>query len=576
MQQFANLLQTRFGKALVIGGIVVVNVLALLLFSPTRWPYLWPQPIISLMIVLVLAILWLRMVGLWTKHVQLLLAGSMVVFLSQVYALHSLQLAIHYPSFISLLHLMVVLWMTAVISLGAINQFKPRDHREAAPLPDELPEVAVVVPTYGEPIEILEPVVCSLTNLDYPKEKLRVYVTDDGHRREVAQLAARYGAIYHLGAQKDAKAGNLNSCLPIIHRHQPACDLILTEDADEVIHPSFLQKVIGYFNDPNVAFVQTPKECIVPSGDPFGTRDRIFYDTIQVGRNGANAALACGSGVIWRISAVESIGGFNTWNLVEDMTTSYWLHNAGFRSEYHNEILTAGLAPDDIPGLLKQRGTWAVDTWRMFLFDNPLFKKGKLTLWQRLQYLELGLFYGSAAFVFPLAFLIPVLTLMFGIYMPVEGSVLFPWIVAQWLFFMVLTDGSWSYALRAYQYWLGHAPTYLQAFWVAVRSRSQKPKYVVTRKTRITGFHGSLLWQQLALMFVGLVSIPIGLIQFGTDQMGLVLPNAALILYYILMVGGIWSAAFYGVSWSELPPRQIVGQLRRVLNNNLQRRMSND
>lgn len=576
MQQFARFIETRAGKILALGGFVVINIAGLRLFSAARWSSLWPQPALSIMIVLVLLIIWLRMAGWWHKTIQLRLAGSILILLSQIYVLHSIQLAITVPSFIAWLHLLVVGCITAVISLGVFNQLRPRDRWAAPRLPTELPAVAVVVPTYGEPLAVLEPVVRSAAQLDYPAEKFRVYISDDGHRAEVEELAAAYGAIYNRGAQRDAKAGNLNSCLPRIHQHQPDCDLILTEDADEVLDPSFLRKLVGYFSDPAVAFVQTPKECIVPVGDPFGTRDRVFYDTIQVGRNGANAAFACGSGVIWRISAVESVGGFNTWNLVEDMSTSYELHNAGYRSDYHNEILTAGLSPDDIPGLLKQRGTWAVDTWRMFLFDNPLFKRGKLSLWQRLQYLELGLFYLTAAFMFPLAFLIPVLTLLLGLHLPVEGSVLFTWLLAQWLYFLVLADGSWSYAFRTYQYWLSHAPTYLQSFWIAVRSRHQKPKYTVTRKTRVAGFYGNLLWKQLLLMLIGLISIGAGLWQFGPGQRALLLPNAGLILYYLIMVNGIWSAAFYNVSWRELSPLAIPAPLRRFLAGNSWRQPRKD
>ena len=74
-------------------------------------------------------------------------------------------------------------------------------------------------------------------------------------------------------------------------------------------------KTIGYFGDAMVAFVQTPKEAIAPKTDPFGVRDRIFYDSLQPGRAGAGAAFSCGSGVIWRVSALEAIGGFVTWNL---------------------------------------------------------------------------------------------------------------------------------------------------------------------------------------------------------------------------------------------------------------------
>ena len=559
--EWSSRISLRVRKLVVLMGMGLLNLFLLWQFSPQRWPYLWPTPMIYIVLGVVLALVVLRAQGYWRKLLAIRLAGAFLLFLSEAYALHSITIAWSHPTVTSILHLIGVVWITGVLSLGIANQFWPRDNRVAPPRAADLPEVAAVIPTYGEPIEVLEPVVQSLVALDYPTEKLRIYITDDGHRPEVEQLAARYHVIYHRGAQKDAKAGNLNSCLPLIHEQQPGCDLIFTEDADEVADPSFLQKLIGYFEDPRVGFVQTPKDCVVPKGDPFGNRDRIFYDTIQPGRNGISAAFACGSGVIWRISAVERVGGFNTWNVVEDMTTSYEIHNLGYRSDYHNEILTVGLAPDDIPGLIKQRGTWALDTWRMFLFDNPLLKKGELSVRQRLQYLELGLFYMTSAFIFPLIFLVPLLSLLTGDFIAVEGTVLFPWIAANFLYYIVLADGSVDYAWRHWQYWVGHAPIYMQAFWLALRSRNRKPGYKVTRKTRVSGFYGSMLWPQFGAIAVGLIVMVIGIVRFGGQQPLAVLTNVGIISYYLLMLSGICRAAFYGVGSGNLP---MIGAILRL------------
>ena len=544
--------------------IVGLDIFLLWQFPPQRWPYLWPQPAISIVLGAVLLIHWLQQRGHWTRLRKLRVAGCALLFLSQVYVLHSIQMLWQQPSPVAALHAFAITWISLMIGLNIINQLQPRSSTPP-PLPDPAPAVAAVIPTYGEPLRVLEPTLRSLCALAYPAQKLHVYISDDGHRPEVARLAERYGVHYNRGAQRDAKAGNLNSCLPLIHQTQPDCDIILTQDADEVIDPSFLQKVIGYFTDEQVAFVQTPKECIVPSGDPFGNRDRIFYDSIQLGRNGVNAAFACGSGVAWRISAVEAVGGFNTWNMVEDMTTSYELHSLGYRSEYHNEVLSVGLAPDDILGILKQRGTWAADTLRMFLYNNPLTKRGRLSLAQRFQYLELGLFYITSAFIFPLALFVPVLSLLLDQFIGIEGAVLFPWIIANALYYIILSGGSFAYAWRHWQYWVGHIPTYQQAFWVALRSRREKPRYVVTRKTRVGGFHGGVLWGQFLLILLSLGSIALGLRRYGPIPPGYVQTNMLIVLLYASMLGGICRAAFYGVRPSELPLLRTLSRARSLL-----------
>lgn len=523
--------------------VVLADVTLLAYFNTLIWPHFWPTLAFAVLAIGFALLIWFPELGysIW----MLRSVGFLLVFVGQSYLLHSLQTAVEYPSVLTIAHLLGFVGTFVTLWLNYVNQIRPKDSREA-PLPDDLPAVAVVVPTYGEPYEILNRTIASLTRLDYPKELLSIVVSDDSRRPEIANLAQHYQVHYNPGPQKDAKAGNLNSALQFLEQIDAQATLLMTQDADEVIDPSFLKKTIGYFTDSSVAFVQTPKEAVVPTNDPFGTRDRMFYDILQVGRNGYGAAFACGSGVIWRIEALRSIGGFAAWNVVEDLTTSYYLHSAGYRSEYHNEILSVGLAPDDIPGLLKQRGTWAVDTWRLFLFDNPLFKPG-LTLFQRLQYLELGLFYVMSAFFTPLLMFIPVISLATGTFIPIKGWAIFPWLLISSLYYLVLARGRSLDMLRMWQYWIGHWPTYLKAFWIAVRSRNIKPKYVVTRKTRNSGFYAHLLWAQFAYLLISMAAIIHALFWMADVPLSTRLANIGVALFFMYMISPICRAAFYGI-----------------------------
>jgi cellulose synthase (UDP-forming) len=435
--------------------------------------------------------------------------------------------------------------MIAVMFLNFFNQLIPQNNTRSEHELKELPVVVAVIPTYNEPIPILEKTILSLKAMEYPRELLHIIVSDDGHNPQVRELTTRHHVIYGLGARRDAKAGNLNGALEYIRCKIPNAALILTQDADELIDPSFLYKTTGYFDDPKIAFVQTPKEAMTPKGDPFGVRDRIFYDSLQPGRAGAGASFSCGSGVIWRISALDAVGGFATWNLVEDLTTSYYLHAAGYRSAYHNEILTIGLSPDDIPNLLKQRGTWAVDTIRLFLFQNPLYQYG-LTLRQRLQYLELGLFYLTSVFFLPSLMLVPVISLALGVFPAIEGSALFPWMVISFVYYATLSRSKLGELVRMWQYWIGHWPTYTKSFIIALRSRNQKPVYSVTRKTRQKGFYGYLLWPQFLYIIVGIIVSIRALVTMTAANATPVWTNVGLFVFFAFMLSGICGAAFYG------------------------------
>jgi cellulose synthase (UDP-forming) len=533
-----------FRFALFVASVLVADYVLLLYFDTLVWPNFWPFWALIIFISVFSLLLWFPEIGygIWTLRIT----GLLLIIIGQSYLIHSFEIMRDQPSALTLIHLLGLTAMLIILIINYLNQIRPKDRRESPPLPEVLPSVAAIVPTYGEPYEILERTVASLKRLDYPTELLCIVISDDGRRSEIKQLARKYGVEYNFGPQKDAKAGNMNSALQYLREVFPQATLVLTQDADEVIHPSFLKKVVGYFNDPTVAVVQTPKEVIAPKRDPFGTRDRMFYDLLQVGRNGAGAAFACGSGVAWRIEAIETIGGFCTWNVVEDLTTSYWLHSAGYRSEYHNEKLSIGLAPDDIPGLLKQRGTWAVDTWRLFLFDNPLFKPG-LSFAQRLQYLELGLFYVMSSFFLPMLMIIPVISLLTGDFIPLEGTAFFPWVVISILYYVVLSRGHSLFMLRMWQYWIGHGPTYMKAFWIALWSRHKKPKYVVTRKTRDKGFYAHLLWPQFLYLVIGTVAIIHGLVSLPEVPLSTRLANSGIIVFFMWMESAICRAAFYGV-----------------------------
>jgi cellulose synthase (UDP-forming) len=85
---------------------------------------------------------------------------------------------------------------------------------------------------------------------------------------------------------------------------------------------------------------------------------------VQPARDADGCAVAVGSAIIYRRSALDAIGGFAAWNVVEDLSTGYQLNCAGYQVRYVERALSIGLAPTDLANIYKQRGTWAIDTLR--------------------------------------------------------------------------------------------------------------------------------------------------------------------------------------------------------------------
>ena len=165
------------------------------------------------------------------------------------------------------------------------------------------------------------------------------------------------------------------------------------------------------------AYIQTIKEARVSPGDPFDNNQPHFYRGSMLARHAANAVFPCGSGLVWRRQALADIGGFPTWNLVEDLQSGIEALRRGWRGVYLPILgAVAQHAPEDIPVTYKQRGTWAVDTMRLVFWGGL---RG-LRLRQRLQFLELGLFYLQSFAM--LAFMAaPIIGFAFVVY-PVEAS----------------------------------------------------------------------------------------------------------------------------------------------------------
>ena len=430
--------------------------------------------------------------------------------------------------------------------------------------------VDVFIPVAGEPIELVTKTVEAASHIDF--ENKRVYILDDKSDPKVEELARHYGCFYLARAEHgDAKAGNLNFGLS-----QTQGDLILALDADQVPQPQIITRLIGYFKIARIAFVQTKQNFRVPLGDPFGNTDRIFYNVMQSGKDGDNSAFSCGSGVMYRRQALEEIGGFSTWNIVEDVHTSVLLHEKGWRSIYYNYPLTVGTAPTDVWSVYRQRRQWAADSLRLLFWDNPFLHKG-LTLKQKLQYANLGFVYLVAAFVMPFYFITPAFALLsnkFVLTAPVSTYAVHR---SAYFIAMSLAYGLVNYPtsyMKAFQMWTGLFPVFIQATWIALRFRKKKPTYRVNVKPTGT-IRAKKPWvaiaPQLGIIVLGLFSVIYSFF-VGNIIWDFFLLNTVWVSWAVWTMSGICLAALRTPKWpkSELQEenqteRSFFAQTRDLL-----------
>jgi cellulose synthase (UDP-forming) len=242
--------------------------------------------------------------------------------------------------------------------------------------PDALPPVDVWIATYNEEWPILEKTVVGALNLDYPKDKLRIYVLDDGRRNWLRDRCAEMGVVHVTRPDnRGKKAGNHNHALAV-----SASPFILSLDADFVPYSNFLFRVLGFFQDPKVAIVQTPQTYynvdVVRSALRLdgSAPDELacFYREIQPSRDAWDAAFYCGSCALLRRSALEAVGGFETRTDVEDQATSVRLLAKGYVTRYLNEQLSVGLSAESLAVMHDQRNRWCRGSMQIaFLGHGP-------------------------------------------------------------------------------------------------------------------------------------------------------------------------------------------------------------
>lgn len=330
--------------------------------------------------------------------------------------------------------------------------------RNCAPLPDDprkWPTVDVFIPTYNEPLEIVKITATACTQLIYPKEKLSIFILDDGgtdqklndpdpqkastarERAEKLKAIARRLGVRYVTRESNihAKAGNINAALMggIDEKHTKngviekngtslSCgDLILILDCDHVPTMDFLRNTVGFFmNDDKLAFVQTPHFFINPTPVEKNlnihkyspTENEMFYGGVHLGLDFWNSSFFCGSAAVLRRKPLMEIGGISLDSITEDAATALKLHSRGYSSIYLNKPMTVGLSPESFDGFIIQRSRWARGMTQILMLKNPLWQKG-LSIAQRVCYLNACLhwLFGPARVIF---FLSPLMFIFFG------------------------------------------------------------------------------------------------------------------------------------------------------------------
>lgn len=223
-----------------------------------------------------------------------------------------------------------------------------------------------------------------------------------------------------------SKHGNFNAWGEFLDGHETTYDIIAAVDTDQVPEPNFLERLLGYFRDPDVAYAVGPQAYgnYGPGLQRLVARwaeaqSSFFHSTTQRAGNATASCMFVGTNYAVRTSVLAQIRGFRPY-ITEDLATGLAIHSQRnpvtgkhWKSVYTPDLLAVGEGPSYWSPFFNQQWRWAAgafDTWKRMIW-RIFFK---LPLRSQLHYLLMLLFYPITALTWLLGIVCSLLYLLTG------------------------------------------------------------------------------------------------------------------------------------------------------------------
>src|SRR3954466_12318722 len=265
-------------------------------------------------------------------------------------------------------------------------------HRKRSTVPaghfEQLAKVTMQLPIFNE-VYVVERLLKSVSEIDYPKDRLHIQVLDDStdDTRDltascVAALRSRgfHAELIHRTDRTGFKAGALETGLA-----SAQSDFVCILDADFVPQPDLLKRTIHFFTDPKVGMIQT-RWSHLNRGYSLLTRvQAMFLDghllLEQTARSRSGRFFNFnGTAGLWRRTCIEEAGGWQHDTLTEDLDLSYRAQLAGWKFIFLTDVVTPAELPVDMNGFKSQQHRWtkgSIQTCKKLL---PTVWRAKLPL----------------------------------------------------------------------------------------------------------------------------------------------------------------------------------------------------
>lgn len=244
---------------------------------------------------------------------------------------------------------------------------------------ESFPVVTLQLPIYNE-MYVIERLIKTVCEIDYPIDKLEIQVLDDS-TDETVEIVANIVKEYQLRGfdiqhihrtdRSGYKAGALKEGLKVAKG-----EFVGIFDADFIPRKNFLKIVLPFFKDPKIGMVQTRWEHLNRAYSLVTQIQALALDghfvLEQQVRNKAGYFINFnGTSGVWRKECIFDAGNWEADTLTEDLDLSYRAQLKGWKFRYLTDFTTPSEVPSEINSLKSQQFRWtkgAIETARKMLF----------------------------------------------------------------------------------------------------------------------------------------------------------------------------------------------------------------
>ncbi len=250
------------------------------------------------------------------------------------------------------------------------------------------PYVTIQLPLYNEKSVVIR-LIESATAINWPSDKIEVQVLDDSND-ETSKLIANFLndsykrtiPVIHIrrSSRHGFKAGALAHGL-----ESSKGEYVAIFDADNIPEPDFLTKLMPYFNDSSVGMVQARWSFLNRNESYLCRAQALFLDAHfrieQRARSFGDLLFNFnGTAGIWKISSIESAGGWQHDTLTEDFDLSIRAQLSGWNFKYIDSYAVPTELPNTITAFKTQQYRWAKGAVETGLKLFPRIIRSELSL----------------------------------------------------------------------------------------------------------------------------------------------------------------------------------------------------